>query len=197
MHTPGPHLETLTHRLADTPVEFLSEPRIAGVANAQAVAVAALVNDILLLHGARAPAASLQGFQGAHVKADRNRLALVMILCWLLADEWFIGQRLAQHDLLQVLGEAARELAAATPAHQFTQDPERREELARIVLARLGFRPRDESVAQSTDRLSAISGTERRRLLEASRLAEQRAREIREALAKKAAEESADKWSRE
>ena len=79
MHTPGPHLETLTHRLADTPVEFLAEPRIAGVANAQAVAVAALVNDILLLHGARAPAASLQGFIGAHVKADRNRLALAMI----------------------------------------------------------------------------------------------------------------------
>ena len=193
----GPHLETLTHRLADTPVEFLAEPRIAGVANAQAVAVAALVNDILLLHGARAPAASLQGFIGAQVKADRNRLALAMILCWLLADDWFIGQQLPQPALLQVLGEAARELAASTPAHQFTQDPERREELARIVLARLGFRPRDESVAQSTDRLSAISGTERRRLLEASRLAEQRAREIREALAKKAAEESADKWSRE
>ena len=193
----GPHLEILTHRLVDTPVEFLAEPRIAGVANAQAVAVAALVNDIVLLHGARAPAASLQGFIGAQVKADRNRLALAMILCWLLADDWFIGQQLPQPALLQVLGEAARELAASTPAHQFTQDPERREELARIVLARLGFRPRDESVAQSTDRLSAISGTERRRLLEASRLAEQRAREIREALAKKAAEESADKWSRE
>ena len=197
MHNPGPHLESLTHRLADTPAEFLREPRIAGVHNPQAVAVAALVNDILLLHGARAPAASLQGFHGAQVKADRNRLALAMILCWLLADDWFIGQQLPQPALLQVLGEAARELAASTPAHQFTQDPERREELARIVLARLGFRPRDESVAQSTDRLSAISGTERRRLLEASRLAEQRAREIREALAKKAAEESADKWSRE
>ena len=197
MHNPGPHLETLTHRLADTPAEFLREPRIAGVHNPQAVAVAALVNDILLLHGARAPAASLQGFHGAQVKADRNRLALAMILCWLLADDWFVMQQLAQQDLLQVLGEAARELAAASPAHQDTQDPERRAELARIVLARLGFRPHEESVAQATDRLSAISGTERRRLLEASRVAEQRAREIREALAKKAAQESADKWSRE
>ena len=197
MQTPGPHLETLTHRLADTPAEFLREPRIAGVHNPQAVAVAALVNDILLLHGARAPAASLQGFHGAQVRADRNRLALAMILCWLLADDWFVAQKLAQQDLLQVLGEAARELAAASPAHQYTQDPERREELARIVLARLGFRPRDESAAQATDRLSAISGTERRRLLDASRVAEQRASEIRKALAKKAAQESADKWSSE
>jgi hypothetical protein len=115
----GPDLETLTHRLADTPVEFLAEPRIAGVANAQAVSVAALINDILLLHGARAPAASLQGFIGAQVKADRNRLALAMIACWLLADAWFIGQRLAQQDLLQVLGEAARAVRrhAGAPVH--------------------------------------------------------------------------------
>lgn len=197
MHQPGPHLETLTHRLADTPAEFLREPRIAGVHNPQAVAVAALVNDILHLHGTRAPGALLQGFHGAQVKADRNRLALAMIMCWLLADDWFVARQLAQEDVLQVLGEAARELAAASPAHQYTQDPERREELARIVLVRLGFRPRDESEAQAIDRLSAISGTERRRLLEASRVAEQRSREIREALAKKAAQESADKWSRE
>ena len=54
-----------------------------------------------------------------------------------------------------------------------------------------------ETVAQATDRLSAISGTERRRLLEASRAAEARARAIREALIKKQAEESADKWTRE
>ncbi|OYO27648.1 hypothetical protein [Janthinobacterium sp. PC23-8] len=197
MKQAGPHLEVLTHRLADTPADFLREPCIAGVHNRQAVVVAALVNDILLLHGARAAAVSLQGFHGAQVRADRNRLALAMIMCWLLADEWFVARQLAQTELLQVLGEAARELAAAAPAHQYTQDPERREELARIVLARLGFRPGDESEAQAIDRLSAISGTERRRLLAASRAAEQRSREIREALAKKAAEESADKWSRE
>ncbi len=197
MKQAGPHLEVLTHRLADTPADFLREPRIAGVHNRQAVVVAALVNDILLLHGARAAAASLQGFHGVQVRADRNRLALVMIICWLLADQWFVARQLAQTELLQVLGEAARELAAAAPAHQYTQDPERREELARLVLARLGFRPGGESEAQAIDRLSAISGAERRRLLEASRAAEQRSREIREALAKKAAEESADKWSRE
>jgi hypothetical protein len=65
------------------------------------------------------------------------------------------------------------------------------------VLARLDCRPEGETIAQATDRLSGLSGTERRRLLEASRASEQRARAIREALAKKAAEESADKWTRE
>jgi len=45
--------------------------------------------------------------------------------------------------------------------------------------------------------LSALSSTERQRLLDESRDAEKRAREIRQALARKAAEQSADKWTRE
>lgn len=194
MENIGPILETLTHRLAETPAEFLGEPRIG--AGGQ-VFVPALVNDLLYLHGARAAGAALAGFHGADAKADRNRLALVMVAAWLLADDWFVAAGLAQQDVLRVLDAAVAELAAATSAPKFIADPDRREELARVVLARLNYRPAGETVAQATDRLSSISGTERRRLLEASRAAEQRARAIREALAKKAAEESADKWSRE
>lgn len=194
MISPGPSLETLTHRLAEIPAEFLAEPRIN---NAGAVSVAALVNDLLLLHGERAPAAALAHFRGVTPGADRNRLALAMIGVWLLADEWFVGKDFAQAQLLSVMSETVAELASATAAHKFVGDPDRREELVRIVLARLEYRPQGETVEQSTDRLSSISGTERKRLLEASRAAEQRAREIRAALARKAAEDSADKWSRE
>ena len=194
MNKPGPQLERLTHRLAETPVEFLAEPRIGNAGN---VHLAALVNDLLHLHGARAPAAQLVRFKGVTAGGDRNRLALAMIGSWLLADEWFIEQQLPQSALLTVFAEALPELAQATAAHKFVNDPDRREELARIVLARLEFRPKGETVEQATDRLSSISGTERNRLLAASRAAEARAREIREALARKAAAESADKWSRE
>lgn len=190
----GPTLESLTHRLADTPIEFMAEPRIQA---SGAVRVAALVNDLCYRHGARAPLAQLTQFEGATPRADRNRLALAMITVWLLADDWFVTQRLAQGDLLQVFSFALPELSAANAAHAFVQDPDRREELVRVVLAQLHYRPADESIAQATDRLSSISGSERKRLLEASRAAEKRAREIRAALVKKAAEESADKWSRE
>ena len=190
----GPTIESLTHRLADTPGEFLAEPRIQ---DAGTVSVAALVNDLCYLHGARAPLAQLQGFIGTSPKADRNRLAVSMIAVWLLADEWFVAQRLAQADLLRVFSAALPDLIAANPAHKYVQDPDRREELVRVVLAQLNYRPADESIAQATDRLSSISGSERKRLLEASRAAEKRAREIRAALAKKKAEESADKWSRD
>jgi hypothetical protein len=77
------------------------------------------------------------------------------------------------------------------------EDAERREELARLTLARLGLRPAGESAAQAQDRFTSISSIERARILKASQQAEQRARALREALAKKAAEESADKWTRE
>lgn len=190
----GPPLEVLLRRLVDTPPDFLDEPRIR---DAGTVHVAAVVNDVLLGLGARAPAAALAAFESRDAKADRNRLQLALVVAWLLAHEWFAAATLAQAAVLRLLDADVRELAAVTPAHRFVSDPDRREELARIVLARLDLRPEGETVVQATDRLSALSGIERRRLLEASRAAEQRARAIREQLAKKAAEESADKWTRE
>jgi hypothetical protein len=194
MKRSGPILETLTHRLAETPPDFLDEPRIGASGS---VFVAALVNDLLRQYGITVHAASLAKFDGSDPKTDRNRLALVMITVWLMADDWFAGAKMFHADAMRVLDEAVAELAAATPAHKFVSDPDRREELARVVLARLNFRPDGETIIQASDRLSSISGVERRRLLEASRAAETRARAIREALAKKAAEESADKWTRE
>lgn len=204
MDNTGPLLETLTRRLLETPPEFLAEPRlgpgIGTTAGAGSLAVAALVNDVLLRHGARAPAAFLRRLQGdgaAGERGERNRLSLVAIAAWLLADDWFAGAGLAQDAVCRMLIEAPAELAQATAARKFVDDADRREELARVVLYRLGYRPQGETPAQASDRLSAISGVERRRLLEASRAAEKRAREIREALAAKAAQESADKWTRE
>lgn len=190
----GPVLETLTRRLLDTPPDFLTEPRIGRKGTLH---VAALVHDLLHRHAGRASIETLARFQSSNAAADRNRLSLVAISCWLLADDWFVGANLTQPALLQVLDTCAGELAQATPAPRYTSDPDRREELARAVLARLDYRPAGETLAQAVDRLSSVSGVERQRLLAASRAAEKRAREIRAALAKKAAEESADKWTRE
>ncbi len=190
----GPALETLLRRLVDIPPDFLDEPRIGSKGR---VFVAALVCDLLAMHGHRAGRAELSLFGPESVRADRNRLALVMIVVWLLADDWFLAQGFGQTELLRICADTAGELAAASAAHQFSADPDRREELVRVVLTRLGYRPAGETDAQARDRLSALSGVERQRLLEASRVAEERARAIREALVKKAAEESADKWTRE
>ncbi len=183
MTAPGPQLTVLTRRLADTPAEFLAPSH-----------VAAIVNDVAAALGARLPSEALQRIAA---ERDANRLAVTAILAWLLADDWFVATPPPQAALIDLMADAATELAATAKAAKFVADPERREELARVTLARLGWHPADETPDQAIDRLAAISGMERRRLLEASRASERRAREIREALARKAAEEAADKWSRE
>jgi hypothetical protein len=182
----GPSLAVLTHRLAATPAEFLGAP-----------AVAAVVNDVLRMHGRRAGARALLAFQAGAGKVESNRLQLVAVCAWLLADASFIGMQVGHDDLLRALVEAPAQLAATSAAAKFIADSERREELARVVLTHLGVLPAGETPAQAVDRLSAISGAQRRTLLDASRAAEKRAREIRAALAAKAAQESADKWTRE
>lgn len=193
MQDPGPELETLLRRLTDVPPEFLLPPRIDGEG---AVHTAAVVNDLFAMVRHVPPPGLLERLASPR-EADRRRLVLTAIVCWLLADPWFVKTALPALGLVQVFDQAVGELAQTADAPRFVSDPDRREELVRVVLARLGFRPQGETIEQATDRLSSLSAVERKRLLAASRAAEKRAREIREALARKAAEEAADKWSRE
>lgn len=189
----GPPLEHLTRRLADTPQAFLGEPRIGKHGS---VDVPALVHDLLALHGLSVDPAELQALQGRNHAAERNAQQLLQIWCWLLADSSF-RERFDPDALLQFLRSGAEGLAAQHPASAFVEVDERREELSRMSLRAAGLRPLGESQKVAEDRWLNVSTEERVRLLAASRAAEERARQIREALARKAAEESADKWTRE
>jgi len=189
----GPPLERLMRRIAETPDDFLGEPRIGAAGR---VATAALVGDLLAALGHSVTAADLDAFTGTG-DTERNRLMLVAVGVWLLADDWVADAAPARALLADLLGERIAELAAASRADAFVGDAERREELARTALAALSLFPAGETEMQAADRLSAVSAAERRRLLRASRDAEERARAIREALIRKAAEESADKYTRE
>ncbi|MFP6846799.1 MAG: hypothetical protein VB958_16450 [Thalassolituus sp.] len=190
----GPQLQTLTSRLANTPVDFLDEPRIGSVGR---LVVTALVNDAFKKYGHQLSIDELRLFEGVDQATDRNRLKLVSLAVWLLNDAWFAQVDLHSSELLTFLNASITQLAESTKANKCVEDSDRREEFARYFLARLDYRPEGESEAQAKDRLSALSSTERQRLLEESRDAEKRAREIRQALARKAAEQSADKWTRE
>lgn len=190
----GPTLELLTRRLAETPEVFLDEPRIGSSGR---VHVAAVVQDLLASLGSPAHPGRLAPFAGSDAGRDRNRLSITLILCWLLADSWFQKERIRENEALELLGEGAADLAKQVASRKFVTDPERREELARLSLSRLGYRPEGETEEQSRDRLMALSSTERARVVRASREAEERSRSVREALRRKAAQESADKWTRE
>ena len=194
MQHEGPILESLIRRLAETPEDFLAEPRVGQTGRAH---VDAVVGDLLRLLGCPPEVGQLKVFAGTDVRGDRNRLAVTLLFCWLLSDNWFRDMKLEASNILQLLDVQASELAAQVAARKFVTDPDRREELARTALARLGFRPAGETLAQAQDRLTTLNSAERARVIRAARVAEKRARQIREALARKAAEESADKWTRE
>lgn len=187
---PGPPLERVMRRLAETPNDFLAGPRIG---QAGELVTAALVGDLFHALG-HAPAT--HDILPDDLR-DRNRLQLTAVAVWLLADDWVAAAAPDRAMLAALVGERIGDLAASGRVDQFVGDVERREELARTLIAALGLVPAGESEAQAIDRLSAVSVVERRRLLRASQEAEARARAVREALIRKAAEESADKYTRE
>ncbi|HEY0686880.1 MAG TPA: hypothetical protein VGD45_31350 [Steroidobacter sp.] len=194
MKNEGPPLQQLLHRITATPPDFMAEPRIGNKGDVHTVAV---VRDLLAAKGHIVDIAQLSVLAGRDVKTDRNRLSIALLMSWLLADAALIVERQHLTDVLTLLNEDAARLAAYTNSRQLFEDPERREELARLTLSKLDLRPAGETVAQAQDRFTSISSLERARLLAASQKAEERARAIREQLAKQAAEESANKWTRE
>jgi len=194
MEREGCELSRLMRRITETPPEFLDEPRLGQHGT---VAVSAGGGDLCRWHGVDAGSAALDAFAIGTPKSDRNRLRISLVLSWILAEDWFRGLDLRAAPLIPLLLQGASELGEHMTAEKVVADPERREELARFCLARLGFRPLGETRAQAEDRLTSLSAAERARVLRASREAEARARAVREALARKAAEESADKYTRE
>jgi hypothetical protein len=187
----GPLLDLLLRRLADTPRDFLDPPR---VGNTGSVHVAALVFDLSYQCGQPCTATDLQLLSASPV--DTNWLTLCAIGCWLLHEPG-LQPHLSKTAVLAWLDPTLRALASEYPAERYLLDDERREEFARLALRELALRPAGETEAQAQDRLQALSSTERRRILAATRAAEQRAREIREALIRQAAAEAADKYTRE
>lgn len=176
----------LTRRLTDTPQDFLAEP--------DQVSVPAVVSDVLVRSGGAAlDASSAAPFQ-ATLSATRNQLRLVLITCWLLADDELVARRRAEraHTLLT---SALPRLAALVDAGKFVSDPDRREELARITLRALGIQPAGETPAQSEDRLSTVDSVARQQVLAAAQEAERRAAAVRKAMEEKRAQEAAARYS--
>lgn len=192
--TTGPPLPALMRRLAEVPEDFTQEPRIG---KRGLVAVSAVVGDLIRLLGHTPDDSMLARISGDEKASDRNLLSVNLLLCWLLSDDWFRNQPPTCEDLERLIVEVARQASQTNPAKKFVVDPERREELIRLALAKVGLRPQGETIAQAEDRLATLNSEERARVIAAARTAEKRSREIRAALAKKAAQEAADKWTRE
>lgn len=189
----GPSVAELSHRLIDTPAEFLAEPSAVG----GPLAVEALVSDLLVAAGgAGLDRRAAEMFGSAAGEARRNWQRCVAVAVWLLADpELLEATDAAQIDVL--LRGGLEPLAAHVAAPELVSDPDRREELVRRCLADLGLVPEGETAAQAADRLTSLDSAERVRVLAETQAAEARAAEVRAAMHAQAAAEAAAKASRE
>jgi len=193
MNQEGPTLERLLRRLIETPADFLADPQT--ISGRGIVHVPAVVSDSLELHGNYGT--DVGSLAPEDSTTARRSAGISLLLCWLLADPELVSQCIPAEELHTLLTEGASDLASQNTAAKYRDDSERREEMIRFALARLDLRPSGETLTQAQDRLTTLSSIERNRVLAASRAAEQRTRDIREALARKAAQESADKYTRE
>lgn len=161
------------------------------------VAVAAVVGDTLAALGAALPDDWVAGLTpGQTDAATENWLRACLVSCWLASDE-SARSLLSGAAFLGLLGEELWAMAALVRAELLVRDPDRREELARLVFRRAGVVPAGETVEQAADRLSTLDSATRARVEAEARAAEARAKEVRAALARKRAEEAAARASRE
>lgn len=173
-------LSRLTRRLAETPTDFTGD----------GASAPAVISDVLLAAGHTGlDATTARPF----LDMEPRWRSLVLITCWLVADESLRGV-LDRARLLGFLLELPR-LAGLVEPERFVHDPDRREELARLVLLALTVMPAGETAEQALDRLATVDSVRRYEVLEATKAAEQRAAAVREAMEAERAREAAARYS--
>jgi len=187
MSIEGPAISQLHHRMTAAPNDLLAPNDYQHLP--------ALVHDLLYHHQINFSAEVLAPFRDNPVKCPWY--ATCFLLLYLYSDNSFSTLNLAPAKLLQALQEKARELYSSGKNTVYIEDVDRREEFIRVALAAVNLRPQGETEIQAEDRLITVSSFERKRVMEAAKAAEERAAQIREALAKQAALEAANKMSRE
>jgi hypothetical protein len=196
MNGPLPPLAEFLRWVAEMPEPFRAEPQ--GFATG-GVSVHAVVADLFdTLVGEPPDTPLLACFKPANSsKVERNRLRWVLAACHLL---WHPGLRNRPVDRLglrKLLVQDLASLASVVSVDALLTDEERREELIRRTLLALGLLLPGEAPKEAADRLTQLDSVERQRLVREAAEKEKRAREVREMMARRAAEEAAAKVSRE
>ena len=192
----GPPLAEWMRWIAEMPVAFRAIPE---EFEGGTVRVRAVVADAFeTLFGAAPPAATLAAFNANSVsKVELNRLQWILAAVHVLWHPALRTLSPARDGIERMLVEEMSALATVAPVSGLQADDERREELARRVLRAAKVSLPSESSAESADRLRQVDSVERRRVLAAAAEREKRSRQVREMMARKAAEEAAAKVSRE
>jgi len=166
--------------LADTPTDFLAD-----------AVVPAVVSDVLLMAGGTA----LNASKAAHYESGNPRWQrLVLVTCWLVTDPALLACGPAALSSWLEANDLTT-LAALVDPLKFVQDPDRREELARLTLRALSLSPAGETESHAADRLSTVDSVKRAEVLRATQAAEERAAAVRQAMEEDRAREAAARYS--
>jgi hypothetical protein len=190
MREEGPELTGLLRRLSECPPDFWEEM----TDDDTGPQVVAIVSDHLRAVSPDFPPELMPTMSGLR-RSPANRRAVAAVTAWLLHDAWFLQRPDLVESMQRLfLGDVLERLSRLVTVRHLVQDPDRREELVRICLRELGLRPAGESELQATDRLHSLDSAERNRVLRETAQAERRAREVRQAMARAAAQDAASRY---
>ncbi len=183
-------------RLSAIPAEFMMGFCRAG--SNDGLKLSALVNDLLTGLGELPVTESEAKRLDSH--SDRKpHSRIISLLCHIYHDPVFAEMKVSPGYIRKFLFSQNIEALGASVDDPgiFVTDSERREELCRLALNGVNMHPAGEDEKKAKERLLALDSVERKKILDKTRLAQERAREIREAMLQKEAEEAASKMSRE
>lgn len=189
----GPTIEALTRRLTECPPPFLMTPRMGRMGD---IHVGAVVHDLLRAHGYVTRRGDLDSFRNINAQ-QQNWLQLVLVACWLAHDPALRAIDGLASPMLRWLTTGVREVSKMVAAPQFVNNPDRREELARLLMQATGLLPEDETEEQFLDRLSTVDTIERAHIMAETRAKRERAEQLRKQMAEERARQAAAKYSRE
>ena len=129
--------------------------------------------------------------------AGINHARWILVASHLLWHAALRTKRRRAGDIERFLVKELAEVAAVVDVERARDDEERAEELIRRALRALKQSLPGESKGDAADRLKQVDVVERHRVLEQAELRAARAREVRAAMRRKAAEEAAAKMCRE
>jgi hypothetical protein len=191
-----PPLAELLRWMVEMPSAFRADPEGFGEGKVRVRAVVADLFETLFVDPI--PTATLAAFDAQDTgNGEKNRLRWILAAAHLLWHPSFRGHPPARASVEKLFVQDLATVASIVKVESLDQEEERREELIRRTLRALDLALPGETPNEANDRLKQVDSVERRRVLLAAADRERRSREVREAMAKKAAQEAAAKVSRE
>lgn len=129
------------------------------------------------------------------LQKNENYARVILLASYFLSDKSF-GSEIKLEKVKKLIFDL-EPISEIVPIKDFLFDMERKEEFVRICFSSLDLILKNETKEKFQDRFKSIDSIERKFMFEESKKARERARILREEMARKEAEEAASKMDRE